>query len=139
MSVTGKYSLKGKAAIVTGAAGGICSAIAHAFAEAGAKVACVDLDVKGIREGRDFIAIRCDVSSESETRLMRRLSAQAGAQIRMASRGNPCEKAQSESFMRTPKLRLQRSHPKVRVLHRCLFLPSELPWSRWHTPQSTMA
>ena len=68
MSVTGKYSLKGKAAIVTGAAGGICSAIAHAFAEAGAKVACVDLDVKGIREGRDFIAIRCDVSSESETR-----------------------------------------------------------------------
>ncbi|MEO8142872.1 MAG: SDR family NAD(P)-dependent oxidoreductase, partial [Betaproteobacteria bacterium] len=41
-------SLKGKAAIVTGAGGGIGNAIAQAFAQAGARVACVDLDVKNI-------------------------------------------------------------------------------------------
>ena len=40
-----KFSLKGKAAIVTGAAGGIGGAIAKAFKEAGAQVACVDLAV----------------------------------------------------------------------------------------------
>ena len=58
------YSLQGKAAIVTGGGGGIGSAIARAFAEAGAKVACVDLDVKRVK---GFLAIACDASSESET------------------------------------------------------------------------
>ena len=67
MTVMDKYSLKGKAAIVTGANGGICGAIAQAFSEAGAKVACVDLEVGNIREKKDFIAIRCDVSSETDT------------------------------------------------------------------------
>ena len=63
-----KYSLKRKAAIVTGAGGGIGQAIARAFAEAGAKVACVDLDLKNIQAKENFLAIRCDVASESETR-----------------------------------------------------------------------
>jgi len=58
------YSLQGKAAIVTGGGGGIGSAIARAFANSGAKVACVDLDVKRVK---GFLAIACDVSSESET------------------------------------------------------------------------
>ena len=62
---TEKYSLEGKAAIITGAAGGIGSAIARAFAEAGARVACVDLDVSKI-DSRN-LAIKCDVSSESDT------------------------------------------------------------------------
>ena len=61
-----KFSLQGKAAIVTGASGGICGAIASSFARAGAKVACVDLDVSKI--GKDFLGIKCDVSSESDTR-----------------------------------------------------------------------
>jgi NAD(P)-dependent dehydrogenase (short-subunit alcohol dehydrogenase family) len=60
------YSLEGKAAIVTGAAGGIGGAIAKAFKEAGAQVACVDLSVDKI--GRDYLPIRCDVSSEPETK-----------------------------------------------------------------------
>jgi NAD(P)-dependent dehydrogenase (short-subunit alcohol dehydrogenase family) len=60
-------SLQGKAAIITGGGGGIGSAIARAFAEAGAKVACVDLDVKKVA-GKEFLAIACDVSSESDTR-----------------------------------------------------------------------
>ena len=63
-----KYSLKGKAAIVTGAGSGIGSAIARAFAQAGAKVACVDLDLDSIQAKESFLALRCDVASESETR-----------------------------------------------------------------------
>ena len=35
--------LKGKAALISGAGGGICRAIAVAFAEAGASVACADI------------------------------------------------------------------------------------------------
>ncbi len=61
-----KFSLQGKAAIITGAAGGIGGAIAKAFKDAGAQVACVDLAVDKI--GRDYLPIRCDVSSESDTR-----------------------------------------------------------------------
>src|SRR5258706_8802399 len=61
-----KFSLQGKSAIVTGAAGGIGGAIAKAFKDAGAQVACVDLAVEKI--GRDYLPIRCDVSSESDTR-----------------------------------------------------------------------
>ena len=61
------YSLQGKAAIVTGAGGGIGSAIARAFATAGARVACLDLDVSNVHEKENFLAIRCDVASESET------------------------------------------------------------------------
>ena len=60
-----KYSLKGKCAIVTGAAGGIASAIVATFREAGAKVAGIDLDPARIKAD---LAIGCDVSSESDTR-----------------------------------------------------------------------
>jgi NAD(P)-dependent dehydrogenase (short-subunit alcohol dehydrogenase family) len=60
-----KFSLAGKAAIVTGAAGGIGSAIATAFREAGAKVAGVDLDRARVQAD---LALSCDVSSESQTR-----------------------------------------------------------------------
>src|SRR2546421_2278706 len=60
-----KYSLNGKCAVVTGAAGGIASAIVAAFREAGAKVAGIDLDRARIKAD---LAIGCDVSSEADTR-----------------------------------------------------------------------
>lgn len=60
-----KFSLQGKAAVVTGAAGGIGSAIVRAFRDAGAKVAGVDLDCQRIEAD---LALACDVSAEEETR-----------------------------------------------------------------------
>ncbi len=60
-----RFSLQGKSAIVTGAAGGIGGAIARAFRDAGAKVAGVDLGASKVHAD---LAIACDVSSESETR-----------------------------------------------------------------------
>jgi 3-oxoacyl-[acyl-carrier protein] reductase len=63
-------TLAGKAALVSGAGGGIGRAIALAFAEAGAAVACCDIDAPGIEEtarlveaaGGGAIARRCDGS-----------------------------------------------------------------------------
>ena len=71
--MTDTYSLKGKAAIVTGAGGGICRAISVVFAQAGARVACLDLRLNEAEEtarlaGEGTVAIACDVSSESDTK-----------------------------------------------------------------------
>jgi NAD(P)-dependent dehydrogenase (short-subunit alcohol dehydrogenase family) len=60
-----RFSLQGKSAIVTGAAGGIGSAIVRAFRDAGARVAGVDLDAGQIQAD---LALQCDVSQEHETR-----------------------------------------------------------------------
>jgi NAD(P)-dependent dehydrogenase (short-subunit alcohol dehydrogenase family) len=68
------FSLKGKTAVVTGAGGGIGTAIALAFAEAGARVACVDLTAPddtaaAIRAaGETALALTCDVANEEQTR-----------------------------------------------------------------------
>jgi 3-hydroxybutyrate dehydrogenase len=43
-------TLTGKAALVSGAAGGIGRAIATAFAQAGSAVACCDIDLAGAEE-----------------------------------------------------------------------------------------
>jgi NAD(P)-dependent dehydrogenase (short-subunit alcohol dehydrogenase family) len=72
----GAPALAGKAALISGAGGGICRAIALAFAEAGAAVACVDLDAEAAQEtarllgeaGGRAIARLCDVASEDSTR-----------------------------------------------------------------------
>jgi NAD(P)-dependent dehydrogenase (short-subunit alcohol dehydrogenase family) len=68
-------TLAGKAALVSGAGGGIGRAIALAFAEAGAEVACCDIDAPGVEEtarlveaaGGGAIARRCDVAVEADT------------------------------------------------------------------------
>jgi NAD(P)-dependent dehydrogenase (short-subunit alcohol dehydrogenase family) len=64
-------SLRGKAALITGAGGGICRAIALTFAKAGAKVACLDINLKNAEETARLaggLALACDVSSESDTK-----------------------------------------------------------------------
>jgi NAD(P)-dependent dehydrogenase (short-subunit alcohol dehydrogenase family) len=65
--------LTGKTVMVTGAGGGIGRAICLAFASAGAKVACLDIDLAAAEKtagasGNEAIVQRCDVSSETETR-----------------------------------------------------------------------
>ena len=74
MSASGKYSLAGKSAVVTGAGNGIGRAISLAFAEAGAAVACIDLDVQAVEataavaanNGCQALPVYCDVSNEAE-------------------------------------------------------------------------
>lgn len=68
--------LAGKTALISGAGGGICRAIALAFAEAGAAVACCDIDPAAAEEtarqvtaaGGRAIAQLCDVTGEDGTR-----------------------------------------------------------------------
>ena len=53
MDANERFDIAGKVAIVTGAASGIGLAIAEAMAEAGARVALLDLDRIGLEEARD--------------------------------------------------------------------------------------
>jgi NAD(P)-dependent dehydrogenase (short-subunit alcohol dehydrogenase family) len=67
--------LAGKAALISGAGGGICRAIALAYAREGAAVACVDIDSVSAAEtarlvteaGGRALSRVCDVASESQT------------------------------------------------------------------------
>jgi len=67
--------LTGKAALISGAAGGIGRAISIAFAEAGAAVACCDIDMGSATQtarlieeaGGRALPLHCDVAVESET------------------------------------------------------------------------
>ena len=63
--------LDGRVAVITGAAGGIGAAIAACFADAGAKVACLDLtapDDVATGIGGAALALAADVSVEADTR-----------------------------------------------------------------------
>ena len=79
MGIIERMRLDGKKGFVTGAARGIGKRTATAFAEAGADVAIVDLDIevaqqtaKEIAEatGRKIIAIKCDVTDEADVQKM---------------------------------------------------------------------
>jgi NAD(P)-dependent dehydrogenase (short-subunit alcohol dehydrogenase family) len=74
MKYPAMFDLDGKIALVTGAASGLGVAFALAMAEAGAHVACADIDMEGLaatvgaveRLGWKALAIRCDVTREDE-------------------------------------------------------------------------
>jgi NAD(P)-dependent dehydrogenase (short-subunit alcohol dehydrogenase family) len=68
------YDFNGQVAFVTGASAGMGASTARAFADAGAAVALVDLDHDAVEqlagefisEGRQALALRCDVSDEGD-------------------------------------------------------------------------
>ena len=75
-------SLKGKGAVVTGAASGIGNAIATAFIEAGASVMLCDLNAQGVEDaarklGAHAIGRVTDVSDESQVEAAMRASREA--------------------------------------------------------------
>ena len=88
MGIIEKMRLDGKKGFVTGAARGIGKCTATAFAEAGADVAIVDLDIEEAKKtakeiaeatGRNIIAIKCDVTSEADVQAMvNRVEAELG-------------------------------------------------------------
>lgn len=63
--------LSHRVAVITGASGGIGAAIARVFADAGARVACLDLEAPqalAATIGSAAMALACDVSREADTR-----------------------------------------------------------------------
>ena len=63
--------LSHRVAVITGASGGIGAAIARVFADAGARVACLDLEAPqalAATIGSAGMALACDVSREADTR-----------------------------------------------------------------------
>ena len=79
MGIVERMRLDGKAIYVTGAASGIGKCAAMAFAEAGADVAIVDLNLEGAEKvakeiaeatGSKTIAIKCDVTNKEDVDAM---------------------------------------------------------------------
>jgi NAD(P)-dependent dehydrogenase (short-subunit alcohol dehydrogenase family) len=72
------FDLSGRTALVTGASSGLGVAFAVAMAEAGADVACADINVPGLaataeqveRLGRKALQIECDVAKEEQVEAM---------------------------------------------------------------------
>ncbi|MBY0401371.1 SDR family oxidoreductase [Myxococcota bacterium] len=95
------FGLRGRVAVVTGAASGIGRAVAEVFAEAGAQVALGDLDAngaevvaKGIRErGGQAVAQRVDVSQrvEVESLVARAVREFGGLDVLCNIAGIPCD------------------------------------------------
>ena len=78
MGTSDLFSLNGKVALVTGAGNGLGRQFSEAMAEAGADVACADIDEESAKTtaaaveglGRRGVAIGCDVTAEDQVEAM---------------------------------------------------------------------
>ena len=92
MGILDRFSLRGRTALVTGAGSGIGRALARAFAEAGADVACVDLDPDTARAAAEetaglgvrTLAVRADVTLKAEAEAMVRSVVDAWGRLDIA-------------------------------------------------------
>jgi 3-hydroxybutyrate dehydrogenase len=84
------FGLDGKVALVTGAGSGLGRQFSEVMAEAGADVACADIDAESARAaasavqglGRRGTAIGCDVTVEAEVEAMVTRTVQALGRLR---------------------------------------------------------
>ena len=77
MKLPMQVDLKGKVAVVTGAGGVICSAMAEALALSGAKVALLDLNEEAAQKGADRIAANGSVAKGYKCNVLERESIEA--------------------------------------------------------------
>ncbi len=76
------FSLEGKVAVITGAAGGIGSATARRFAEAGAKLVLADVvDAGALAQELGGLFVRTDVSDEAQVKALMDAAAEAHGRI----------------------------------------------------------
>lgn len=79
------FSLKDKVAVITGAAGGIGSATARRFAQAGARVVLADVgDASALAQELDGLFVRTDVSDEAQVKALMAAAAAAYGRIDIA-------------------------------------------------------
>jgi len=77
-AILDRFRLDNRTALVTGGAQGIGEAFCHAFAEAGANVAVIDINIQMaeavanalVKKGVDAIAVKADVTVEDDVRKM---------------------------------------------------------------------
>ncbi|MDZ4277807.1 MAG: SDR family oxidoreductase [Dehalococcoidia bacterium] len=102
------FSLEGTVAVITGAAGGIGSATARRFAEAGARLVLADVaDAGALAKELGGLFVRTDVSDEGQVKALMEAAAAAHGRIDIVinnagapAGGAPVEQSEAEIFTR---------------------------------------
>lgn len=131
------FSLKGKTALVAGGTGGLGSAIALAFLQQGADVAVCgghpekagSLAAYAHREGRKFLALRCDIQNQEDIdRMLDEIEDKLGApDILVNSAGMnrllPAEDYTQEAFDQVMGLNVKGLHLVTRAVGKRFMIP----------------
>ncbi len=90
MSVPFKIDLQGKVAVVTGAGGVLCSTMAEALAECGAKVALLDLNGEAAKQSADKITAAGGIAKGYQANALEKDSLET-AHIKILDDFGPCD------------------------------------------------